>query len=646
MGMMKPNTVGSFSNLSNSNQNFSNNKTKELARKMKLKRDAEAKKKEEEKIEEEKKEAEKKEAEEQANKQEEVQQEAQDVEEDDEDDADISDSDSYESGEEEQNFDHLPQDRPKVIRYTKDMILEYITQESKREFEDELIFEDLVREISKVSKAAFSRGYRDNRRGGGRYDNYGGGYRKGGRRDGGYNSGKRYNGYESRGPKMVLERQKMSKEEKNRLESIRGDDKWAERNQENVDEIVKVKREINLKLFQVTAENFESCYEALLGYCDNLQYCEIVVDLLVDKAWSQPKYTKIYGMMCTQLGSRTYSWAEGKTKEENKAYCKKKFKSIVVNKIRNEFLQGFRKFKEHMTKWQKNPEINEDEFFEKYLKGKKKLTGNMSFISELYLLGYLPHKVMRFITYKLMIQFTDEFARRNDPKQTKLKFPIYNEYLEALIKLFEFSAYKINLKEKKLMEKEKAEGKTLCPYNKIVGLANFLVEACKNEKLDLDEFKKVIGDKERKEANCMYMTFAFFNRLIDQDVIETRMKSLIENLKDQEQKGWKRRTNDSGPKKLKDFHEEYQRKQQQKRQGGRRRDDDYRGGGGYRDRDRRGGYDDGGYYKKNSRNQRGDRRDDYGRQGGYRDNRSGRSSKYESYKELDQYQKKDNRKGG
>lgn len=80
----------------------------------------------------------------------------------------------------------------------------------------------------------------------------------------------------------------------------------------------------------------------------------------------------------------------------------------MVTKIRKEFLHGFKKFKEKMIAWHKDEEIDEDYLFEKYLKDKNKLTGNITFISELYLLSYLPHKVMRFITYKLITQFCDE----------------------------------------------------------------------------------------------------------------------------------------------------------------------------------------------------------------------------------------------
>jgi len=138
--------------------------------------------------------------------------------------------------------------------------------------------------------------------------------------------------------------------------------------------------------------------------------------------------------------------------------------------------------------------------------------------------------------------------------------------------------------------------------------------------MNLEEFKKVINDKQRKEANCMWMTFYFFDTLIKENILETRMNSLIENLKEQQAKGWKRRTDEAGPKKLKDFHDDFNRKQQQKRQGGGRRN--YEGGGGYRgDRDRRGGggnYDDGGYYKKKNYGGRGDR--DYDNNRGYNRN--------------------------
>jgi hypothetical protein len=92
-------------------------------------------------------------------------------------------------------------------------------------------------------------------------------------------------------------------------------------------------------------------------------------------------------------------------------------------------------------------EKNEETKFEKYLKMMDKLLGNISFISELFLLRFLPLKVMRFINYHLIQKFIENFFNK---ESRKARYPIYEQYLEALIKLYEFAGSKIEEKEKRL----------------------------------------------------------------------------------------------------------------------------------------------------------------------------------------------------
>lgn len=60
------------------------------------------------------------------------------------------DSESYKS--QGEDLTKLPQDRPAVIRYTKAMILDFVKKESKKTFEDDYRFENLIREIQKFNR--------------------------------------------------------------------------------------------------------------------------------------------------------------------------------------------------------------------------------------------------------------------------------------------------------------------------------------------------------------------------------------------------------------------------------------------------------------------------------------------------------------
>ena len=657
-GGFNPNNQGGGQNA------FSNNNTKRLALKMKLKNKknqeqggqkkddaaAEKKKKEEEaKKKKEEEEAKRKEEEEAKKKKEEEEAKKKQEEEEKEkaaaeEDEDIESSESYYE-EEEEDFDHLPQDRPKVIKYTPQMILEFIEKQKGKKFEDDVLYDDLVREIHFVSKRD-SRIYGGRRRGGDyRNKNYGGG-RDGRNRNNNYrgkggkdrNQGGGYGGLQ-RGTKTsggggggvpILQRQKMSKEQREKLRALREGEteKWAERNQKNVDELEKIRREINLKLFKITAENYEFCKKELKAYCDNKEHCQIFVNLLVDKAWSQPKYTQLYAKLCTQLGSNLYDWAEGENDEEKLKFCKNKFKSFVVSKIRNEFLQGFKKFGEKLAKVETDDEITEEEGFEKYLKGKKKLTGNMNFIAELYLLSYLPHKVMMFITNKLVSQYTDETAKMKNLEK-KPTYPMNNEYMEALIKQFEFSGHKIYSREKKTRMKRERENKIeLCPYTKIEELCKFFEKSMKEGEFKPEDSDLKLMNLVRKEGNCLELCFCFMEMLVTEELADARMISLIHNLKDRRNSGWKRDTRDSGPKKLKELQEDFEKQQQQrnsKRRG--RHDREYRRGGSERFDGYGGGRGGGGgdYYQKRS---------------GGRDSYRKTHSKYEIYDKDDEYAKK------
>jgi len=90
--------------------------------------------------------------------------------------------------------------------------------------------------------------------------------------------------------------------------------------------------------------------------------------------------------------------------------------------------------------------LDEGDKFEKYLKKKNKLIGNISFIAELHLLNYLPLKVMRFITYNLVYHFSKNYV--DNTSKTKI-FNTNEEYLEAVIKLFDYAGKKIEENENK-----------------------------------------------------------------------------------------------------------------------------------------------------------------------------------------------------
>ena len=554
------------------------------------------------------------------------------------------DSESYHSVGEDLSL--LPQERPPVLRWTKKMILDFVKKESKKPLEDDYIFECLVREISKVTRKDAGmfdrgsnnrgtggyRGERPNDRGNGRYDNrnndkYGSrnDVRRGNDR---YGDRDRRDGYEPQ--QTTLSRNKMSEETATKLRELRNDtDDWSKRNTSIATENEVLKREINLKLFLVTPENFEFVMKECHEFCNTVDNCELFINILIDKAWVQYKYTKLYAKLCIKLGEVTWPWATGKTAEDKAVASKKRYKNFVVTKIRKEFLHGFRKFKENMVKWHKDPEIDDDFLFEKYVKDKEKLKGNITLISELYLLSYLPHKVMRFIAYKLITQFCDEI-RQAAEDDIELKYPIYNEYLDSLFQLFKMSGAKVMAKENKATQKQRETNTVLCSNAELDKLVEHLAQSCKDKNFNYDKAKIVINDDHRKEADCVELSFKFMNALVAKSVLSARMEALVVNLNQNKKDGFKQdRTAQVGPMKLKDFHNEMIKESQPKR--------DTRGNDRFADGKRGGSsrFDDGPYYKKSSSNFDG--RDKYQSKGNKYD-------KYEDEEEDVEYTKKSENK--
>jgi len=84
---------------------------------------------------------------------------------------------------------------------------------------------------------------------------------------------------------------------------------------------------------------------------------------------------------------------------------KKKFKSDVVACIRIMFLNGFDEFKEwirEQTEKLEAKKIDPEDYLISYTKRKLKLMGNIKFIAYLFNENFLSHKVMRFVTHKLI----------------------------------------------------------------------------------------------------------------------------------------------------------------------------------------------------------------------------------------------------
>lgn len=499
----------------------------------------------------------------------------------------IREQDEEKARKEKEYVESLPIERPTEIRYTKAMVLAFIQKEVNKDLPNDMMH--YLREITYEQKKKDKRGGPMSggmmNRGGGKKDDHKGFARKGENnsfKKGGFNTPKggdlslknTSSVMSSSSNTQQITRQVWNAEQRQRVEAIQSTaDKFiTDHNQIGEKDVrKKILSEIRLKLFAITAENYDDILIELTEYCKDYDIVSDMIEMLIERAWTQPKFTKLYAKLTCELGNKDYEWKLDE-KLQAQGGSKNQFKTMVINLIRKEFFSGFGNFKKYMLEIEANEKMDEQEKFEKYLKKKLRLMGNMSFIAELFLLKYLPLKVMRFITYNLVYQFTKHLLDENKVSE---KLKIEEEYLEALIKLFEASGQKVEEREKNEVKKtSKFDGivdQFLCSLNLAVLEQNF----------DDDLLSKIISEDQKKDINCMNMAMKFLENCLECN-LSVRINSLIQNLFDRRNTGWKDNIySNNGPKKLADIAEDQRSKANTNQRGGGSRyekgndDDDY-----------------------------------------------------------------------
>ena len=75
-----------------------------------------------------------------------------------------------------------------------------------------------------------------------------------------------------------------------------------------------------------------------------------MIENLVRKAWNEPRYTKCYAELVVVLTKHNYSWDKNK---KSKTIRKK-----VLNKVEEEYVEGFAKYQSYAKKIQTSKEYN------------------------------------------------------------------------------------------------------------------------------------------------------------------------------------------------------------------------------------------------------------------------------------------------
>ena len=501
------------------------------------------------------------------------------------------DSDDLSEEDSDEDFSNYPQERPKKIIYTRKMILEFIEKEKTKKTvltSDQL--EDLLRDISIVNKTKDLSNYgkkssytgeRERRK----YNDKGGDYKYrnsggGGRPSGGSKYKQNpYEAVESKPSPATFVRPVMTEEEKEKIAKIRESGDLLNK---VVDKETKMKKEVNLILFKITQENKDLILNEIKPFCTTYDSCQMVVSCLIDKAWSQAKYTKIYADLCSELGAINANLLEGlseekvaeiREKNKDEVEYQKLYKNFVITKIRKEFMQGFETYKKIMKGAEENDKFSNEDKLVVYQKAKGKLLSNMTFISELYKKKYLPHKVMRFITYSVINQYADESCKIK-PENTL--FSTNEVFLEAFFQIMETCGEELESKEHK-MSLSRDTKSTEASAKKTEGYISYMVKSLGKKNYTQEESNNVLTEADKKEINFISLTFKLIKAINDNGLASTRLSSLMENAIEGRSNKWKNYSEESPPKRVSDLQKDIDSKKSKPaaRTGGTRREDDY-----------------------------------------------------------------------
>ena len=73
---------------------------------------------------------------------------------------------------------------------------------------------------------------------------------------------------------------------------------------------------MSIKLLQFAPDTFNTVLKYLKEQCRDLQLCNLVVEMIITRAWAQQNYTKLYASLISKLGNHSYPWAKGDNDED------------------------------------------------------------------------------------------------------------------------------------------------------------------------------------------------------------------------------------------------------------------------------------------------------------------------------------------
>jgi len=138
-------------------------------------------------------------------------------------------------------------------------------------------------------------------------------------------------------------------------------------------------------LNKITPEKYATLKQQLLDLTiPNQDILKDIIFLIYEKAAKEPAFSHLYADLCKDLSS------EGEFAKDKKDNV---FRRILLNKCQQEF-EGFPNLRKELEALDKSTDLSEEDLLEKKLKIRLRMTGNMTFIGELFKRKMLSHKIM------------------------------------------------------------------------------------------------------------------------------------------------------------------------------------------------------------------------------------------------------------
>lgn len=297
-----------------------------------------------------------------------------------------------------------------------------------------------------------------------------------------------------------------------------------------MDWLEKATRDINFNLNRIAPENLKEISNEIAPFAkEDKDKCELLISLIIEKSWDQPKYASSYAKLCSNFAKIEESKFQFEIPGLKKDKKTNQFKHLLIERVQH----SFDKKEELHTEF-------EDEFAkETYLKDvKKNMLGNVKFLGELIKSKVIRKKTIKYCVSRLLSCFLWEYHKFTVTQE--FQYSYYDYQFEALIEFLE------NLGDRyESIDEEKEEGGSIAEAEKVM------------KQLTEDPTKEppqpVVEEFTNLKANEYFKLFI----IVDQNILSKkkgRISALLKNLEERRDNKWKKHHVEAeGPKKLKDI---------------------------------------------------------------------------------------------